>query len=56
MACMEKIQEKTSDKKKLEWNLFEAPHHCSYTFFADDRENDPEESSLNFLDNRVGNG
>ena len=51
-----KIQEKTSDKKKLEWNLFEAPHHCSYTFFADDRENDPEESSLNFLDNRVGNG
>ena len=51
-----KIQEKTSDKKKLEWNLFEAPHHCSYTFFADDREDDPEESSLNFLDNRVGNG
>ena len=51
-----KIQEKTSDKKNLEWNLFEAPHHCSYTFFSDDRDSEPEESSLNFLDNRVGNG
>lgn len=51
-----KIQEKTSDIKNLEWNLFEAPHHCSYTFFSDDRDSEPEESSLNFLDNRVGNG
>ena len=25
-------------------------------FFSDDRDSEPEESSLNFLDNRVGNG
>lgn len=51
-----KIIEKTSDDKYLKWNLLEAPHHCSYTFFADSRENDPEQSSLDFLDKRDGNG
>ena len=51
-----KIQEKTTDSKYLEWNLLEAPHHCSYTFFSDNREDEPEQSSLDFLDNRVGNG
>lgn len=51
-----KIIEKTSDDKYLKWNLLEAPHHCSYTFFADSREDDPEQSSLDFLDKRDGNG
>ena len=51
-----KIMEKTSDDKYLKWNLLEAPHHCSYTFFADSREDDPEQSSLDFLDKRDGNG
>lgn len=27
----------------------EAPHHCSYKFFADDRENDPNQASIDFL-------
>lgn len=51
-----KIMEKTSDDNYLKWNLLEAPHHCSYTFFADSREDDPEQSSLDFLDKREGNG
>lgn len=51
-----KIIEKTSDDKYLKWNLLEAPHHCSYTFFADNRDNDPEQTSLDFLDKREGNG
>lgn len=39
-----------SDDSKLEWDLFEAPHHCSWTFFADDRENDePNQGSIDFL-------
>lgn len=50
------ILDKTSDNKNLEWNLMEAPHHCSYSFFADNRDDDPEQSSLDFLDKRVGNG
>lgn len=52
----EKIMNKTSDEKYLKWNLLEAPHHCSYTFFADSRDDDPEQSSLDFLDKRDGNG
>lgn len=52
----EKIIEKTNDDKYLNWNLFEAPHHCSYTFFADNRDEDPQQSSLDFLGKRVGNG
>lgn len=36
----------------LKWDLLEAPHHCSYTFFADDREDEPNQASLDFLDKR----
>lgn len=50
------ILDNTSESKNLEWNLLEAPHHCSYSFFADNRDDDPEKSSLDFLDKRVGNG
>lgn len=52
----QKIQENTDDDANLKWNIFEAPHHCSYTFFADDREDEPEQSSLDFLARREGNG
>ena len=36
-----------------EWR--EAPHHCSYKFFADARENDPNQASLDFLDKKESN-
>ena len=51
-----KIQEATDDDTNLKWNIFEAPHHCSYTFFSDSRDNEPEQSALNFLAYREGNG
>ena len=52
----DKIMDKTDDDKYLKWNILEAPHHCSYTFFADNREDDPNQASLDFLDKRQGNG
>jgi hypothetical protein len=52
----DKIMEKTTDKKYLKWNIFEAPHHCSYTYFADSRDDDPNQASLDFLDEMDGNG
>ncbi len=51
-----KILEKTEDDKNLKWNLLEAPHHCSYHFFADDREDEPEDSAIQFLGNQDGHG
>lgn len=48
----EKIMKETDDDDRLKWDLLEAPHHCSYKFFADDREDDPSQSSLDFLDMR----
>lgn len=51
-----KIMDKTSDDNNLKWNILEAPHHCSYHFFADNREDEPEQSSLDFLAKRVNKG
>lgn len=48
----EKIVE-VSDDATLTWDLFEAPHHCSWSFFGDDRKKgDMSQSSLDFLDKR----
>ena len=47
--------DKTSDDNNLKWDLLEAPHHCSYKFFADDREDDPNQKSLDFLEKRESN-
>ena len=47
---IEKIMDKTSDDDYLKWDLMEAPHHCSYKFFADNREDDPNQASLDFID------
>ncbi|MBP7984021.1 MAG: hypothetical protein KAZ28_00080 [Bacteroidaceae bacterium] len=52
----DKIMDKTADDKYLNWNIFEAPHHCSYTYFADSRDDAPNQSSLDFLDKMEGNG
>lgn len=51
-----KIQENTTDENNLKWNIFEAPHHCSYTFFADTRDDEPEQSAIDFLALREGSG
>ena len=47
---IEKIMKETTDDDYLKWDLMEAPHHCSYKFFADDRENDANQASLVFLE------
>lgn len=49
---IEKIMDKTEDDDLLKWDLLEAPHHCSYKFFADDREDDPNQATLDFLDKK----
>ncbi len=49
---IEEIMNKTTDDNYLKWDLMEAPHHCSYKFFADDREDDPNQASLDFLDKK----
>ena len=46
---IEEIMNKTTDDDYLKWDLMEAPHHCSYKFFADDRENEPNQASIDFL-------
>ncbi len=51
----ERIMDKTDDDDYLRWDLLEAPHHCSYTFFAENRENEPQKSSIDFLDKKEPN-
>ncbi len=46
---IEEIMHNTTNDDYLNWDLMEAPHHCSYKFFADDREDDPNQASLDFL-------
>lgn len=44
---------KNSNEDKLEWDLFLAPHHCSWSFFNDrpyEDNSDPKDYSLAFLD------
>lgn len=43
-----------SDEETLAWDLFLAPHHCSWTFFGadSDKDEEPAEASLDFLDHR----
>lgn len=47
---IEKIMNETTNDDYLNWDLMEAPHHCSYKFFADDREDDANQASLDFLE------
>lgn len=47
---IERIMNETTDDDYLKWDLMEAPHHCSYKFFADNRENDANQASLDFLE------
>ena len=52
----EKILEKSqknNNEDKLEWDLFLAPHHCSWSFFNDrpyEDNTEPKDYSLEFLD------
>ena len=46
---------KNNNEDKLEWDLFLAPHHCSWSFFNDrpyEKNTEPKDYSLKFLDYR----
>ena len=48
-----------SDDDTLKWDLFLAPHHCSWSFFSDQpyKENKiPAKDSLTILSKKLGNG
>jgi len=52
------ISENNNNSDKLEWDLFLAPHHCSWTFFNDTPYKDnktPKESAFRFLDYKNSN-
>lgn len=48
----ERIMNKTDEDDYLHWDLLEAPHHCSHTFFNDDCEDEPKQTSLDFLNKK----
>lgn len=57
----EKVLRKTEDQgreERLEWDIFLAPHHCSWSFFNDrpyDENKEPKDYALDFLDKRNPN-
>lgn len=58
-TILEKTKRYGNDKKQkaLLWDLFMAPHHCSWTFFNDTPQNEnptPAATSLEVLDNKRG--
>jgi hypothetical protein len=51
-AIWEKILQRSGDESTLQWDLFLAPHHCSWTFFSEQPYKDnktPAKSSLAIL-------
>lgn len=56
------ISKKNGNKDKLKWDLFLAPHHCSWTFFNDvpydakEENKKPKNYSLEILDQKIGAG
>lgn len=45
-----------SENKNLKWDVFEAPHHCSWSFFSDDREKgDVNQASMDLLNKKENN-
>lgn len=53
-AIWEKILEQSKDRTTLQWDLFLAPHHCSWTFFSEQpygENQTPAEASLKILAN-----
>ena len=51
----EKIIENNSDDENLKWNIFLAPHHCSWTFFNEtNNKEEVKESATEILDKQLG--
>lgn len=49
------IIENNKDDDTINWNLFEAPHHCSWTFFNDSSKKDEvQPTSIDILEKQLG--
>ena len=50
------ILDNNTDDEKLKWNIFLAPHHCSWSFFNDsDNKKEVKPSAVAILDKQIGN-
>lgn len=50
------ILDNNTDEEKLKWNIFLAPHHCSWSFFNEpDNKKDIKPSAEAILDKHIGN-
>ena len=50
------ILDNNTDEEKLKWNIFLAPHHCSWSFFNDsDNKEEIKPSAEAILDKQIGN-
>ena len=50
------ILDNNTDEEKLKWNIFLAPHHCSWSFFNDsDNKEETKPSAENILNKQIGN-
>lgn len=50
------ILDNNTDEEKLKWNIFLAPHHCSWSFFNDsDNKEETKLSAENILNKQIGN-
>lgn len=50
------ILDNNTDEEKLKWNIFLAPHHCSWSFFNDsDNKKEIKPSAEDILNKQIGN-
>lgn len=50
----QKILDNNQKEENLEWNIFLAPHHCSWTFFNDNGKDDVLPSAEDILNKQLG--
>lgn len=50
----QQIIDNNKDDVDLEWHIFQAPHHCSWTFFNDHGKDDVLESATEILNKQIG--
>ena len=49
------IVERNKLNERLDWHIFQAPHHCSWTFFNDSGKKEVLQTSIDILGHQIGN-
>lgn len=49
------IIERNQHDERLDWHIFQAPHHCSWTFFNDTGKTEALQTSIDVLEHQIGN-